>query len=342
MKPPRLHADWTNLVYFNPTSTRFQIESFWIKANDPTSRRAVWLRFTLFSNAKEQYGEMWSIYFDAERGERLATREAFPLNRVRFDPERAGIGIGECSLESDRSTGVIRDPAFTIAWDLRLEDAAPPYTQYPLMLLYRNPLFPKKKLTSPHPDATMSGVLEIWRRNAGNDALETIDLAGWRGMQGHVWGKHHIERYVWMHCNMFDGIDSGAWLDVGSGQVRVGPWLLPHLTVGKLVLDGKTYRFDTVRHLRAHDIDYRPAHFAFTLRGPDGELRGKVHSKKDETVGLTYTNPNGKTAYCINSAIAHLDMELLPRDGAPRAMSSARAMLEVTQLDANHGIPLML
>jgi hypothetical protein len=161
-------------------------------------------------------------------------------------------------------------------------------------------------------------------------------------MQGHVFGTRHIERYVWGHCNTFEGAESPTYFDVGSGQVRVGPILTPTLTTGHLVLRGKTYRFDTVRDLGRHESKFSVGSWAFVLHGPDGELHGRMASGKAQTAGLTYANPHGTTAYCMTSMIASAEMELIPRRGDAIRLESDSAALEVVQLDPNPAFKLHL
>lgn len=336
MKAAQLQNEWHNRVNFDPDSTERHIESFWLKANDPSRRRALWIRFTLFANSSERHGATWAVLYDA--GEILAAKETFPLERVCIDPERAGIGIGDCAFDGSRSHGLVHGNGFSVAWDFELRDDAPPHLLYPADWLYGNSLFPRKKTLCPHPDARFYGWVELSR----NGRIEQVSLDGWRGMQGHVFGTRHIERYVWGHCNTFEDAEPPTYFDVGSGRVRVGTILTPVLTTGHLVLEGRTYRFDRVRELHRHESQFSPGSWTFTLHGPHGDLRGKVTSTKADTAGLTYENPHGTTAYCTTSMIASAEMELMPRRGDPICLRSESAALEVVQLDRHRAFKLHL
>ncbi len=336
MKPPQLLPDWTNRVMFDPERTKRHVESFFIKANDPKARRAVWLKLTVFAGPQDSFGEVWGIWFDATCGH-LAAKERFPITRVLVDPERPGIGIGESAIEERSSYGLVRGENMRLVWQLALHDELGAYRPFPAPWLYRSRLL-SSKTTTPHPSARLEGHLELWR---GADR-EVIDLSSWRGMQGHNWGKRHAERYAWSHCNQFEGVQGPTFFEAFAAQVRVAGMLTPPLSLGRLVLDGQTYRFDTFKSLRPVVAEFQPGFWRFVLRGPSGELAGRVESDPEHTLGLHYANPDGPVSYCLNSKLARLSLELRSRRGQTRKLVSERAALEVTQRDANHGMRMVL
>ncbi len=348
MKPPLLHTALLHRVMFDVDHPRPHVESFFIKANDPRHPRAVWLRLTLFSTGGETHGDAWAILFDRapqqpdgqEHGH-LAAKERHPLNRIRIDPERAGIGMGPCTIEENHSYGSVQGNDFSISWDLTLEDEQPPYHPFPSERLYRSPLVGTKTVT-PHPSAKVDGIIEVWHGKTRNATRRTIPVQGWRGMQGHNWGRRHSEAYAWAHCNAFDDAPLGTFFEAFSARARVGGLLTPPVVLGRVVLDGEQYRFDTWANFRGAKTEHGPTHWSFTARGPNGTVRGKVVGRPEDTLGLTYDNPNAPPIYCLNTKLAELTLELTPKHGASRTLHSSRCALEVGTRDTGSGITMVL
>src|SRR6185436_15166452 len=88
-------------------------------------------------------------------------------------------------------------------------------------LLYTTP-FPKVKTCTPTPDARFEGEVTI-------DG-ERWETSGWRGMQGHNWGRAHAERYAWCHASTWEGEDEFI-LEGMSGDLRIGNIPLPRATI---------------------------------------------------------------------------------------------------------------
>ena len=92
-----------------------------------------------------------------------------------------------------------------------MTSSEPALEHLPSAWMYRARL-PRTKLSSPAPDATFRGTVEL-------PAGRRLQLDGWRGMVGHNWGAEHAERWVWLHGVGF-AQDADAWLDVGVGRIR--------------------------------------------------------------------------------------------------------------------------
>lgn len=338
---------WYNRPVFDPSGRDHHVESFFFKANDPQRRRALWTKLTLFANGKESYGETWAILFDADSGRHRAAKNRWGLEEVNIDPARGGVAIGSCIAEEGAGTahtrGLVTADDFSLSWDLRLDDELGPYRHLPADWLYRSRIT-GYKLLSPHPCAAVSGRVEIWPGPAEGSERQMIAVDGWRGMQGHNWGRRHTERYAWSHCNLFE-----ERAQAGEASFFEGFWArariagLPRaVSMGRLVIRGRAYRFDTWRNLRGGRGEVTPTSWRFALDGPDGRLCGVVEGRPDDTVGLVYANPIGPPAHCLNTKIAELTLTLNPRQGEPITLHSDKAALEVTQLDTDHGIEIVL
>ncbi len=341
MIPPQLRNHWLHRVMFDPRAPKPHVESFFVKANDPKKNRALWVRLTLLSDGKEHFGEAWAIVFDRDQGRYIAAKEKWPFSRVLIDPERPGIGIGPCAVEEGRSYGVVRGAEHTVSWELDLNDELPPYRHLPSEQLYKTPLV-SFKMVSPHPSATLTGRCEIWENKSRHAEREVWKLDGWRGMQGHNWGKRHSSDYAWAHCNAFKEVGEAAFFEGFVGRAKVAGMMTPPVSMARLRVGDKEYRFDTWRNFSGGKGEKQALRWRFELSGPDGRLHGELHTPPDEAVGLTYYNPKEPPVHIVNSKLARLELKLTPKEGPTMVLTSDRAALETAQLSPVSGVKVLL
>ena len=74
-------------------------ESWFVRANDPYRRRALWIRYTQFiaADGGRRLGEIWAVWFDGER--QVAVKEEFPLEHCLVAADRLAVEIGDNRLE---------------------------------------------------------------------------------------------------------------------------------------------------------------------------------------------------------------------------------------------------
>lgn len=323
-----------NAPRFDLDDPRGHVESYFLKANSPGGNRAIWIKHTVLIPAgkpEEAVAEVWAVAF--HRGDRafpVAVKATTPLSSARFraSPFRAEHDCGV--LESSRARGEVKSHGHAIAWSLEFDGAGPAHHPYPLASMYTG-AFPKTKSLTPIPDAAVVGAAEI-------DGQRWM-LSGWRGMQGHNWGREHTPAYAWVHCNAWEDGISG-FVEGMTGRVRVGPTQTPWLTALAAKVDGYTYRFDGPRAMMLADTHVEPYHFRFRVAGRGAELTGVVHARKDEMAGLVYENPDGSRVYCLNSKIASARF-VIDRKGAPPIdLRSRKCALEVGTTRVDHGVKI--
>src|SRR5262249_27407600 len=81
-------TDW-NAVRFDPKARRGHAESYFLKANDPSGDRALWLKATIFAAATEPgraVAEGWAIAFDRRGGtaKHVAVKHTVPFDDASF------------------------------------------------------------------------------------------------------------------------------------------------------------------------------------------------------------------------------------------------------------------
>ena len=122
-------------------------ESFYARAVDPASGRALWLRHTFHAagGGEPAVGSIWLTLFGADGGV-LATKHS--THDIAPDPSGGWVRIGSSVFGPGGVEGAI-DGA---SWSLRWATTERPLRHLPSGLLYRAPL-PKTKPESPLPSA---------------------------------------------------------------------------------------------------------------------------------------------------------------------------------------------
>ena len=267
--------DW-NAIRFDAERPRGHVESYFVKANDPQGRRALWLKATIIGSSvrpAHAMAEAWAVVFDRQ-GQHVAVKESVPFATAGFSHEALDVRIGDfLRFDSAGSRGCIDRGEHHVEWDLRWKHHGQPLVHFPLAKMYTGP-FPKSKLVSPYPDLTMDGKFAV----DGHD----FDVKQWRGMQGHNWGRGHADIYAWGHCNCWDqNVDTVV--EAVSARVRVGPVLTPLMTLVCVRHDGREYRFTHPHHLMRNRGEVHPRRWFFGAKDKRLSVRRETSRRRPTT-----------------------------------------------------------
>jgi hypothetical protein len=298
------------------------VESWFVRANDPSAARALWLKATVLTKADgTSLSQAWCSVFDGDRT--AAMRYDVPLGDATFlqgpDGLRTRVGPLTLDLGADRgtSTGDLTSTSGGVSWDLAFErrpgPLGRPLSLLPIARLVDAP-FPRNKLLTPFPVASFAGSL-TW-------GDERWDLTTWTGMQGHNWGAAHSPEYAWGQC-VFPGDDGpDAMLEGASGRIELGRRASPLFSMLVVRRGGQEYRFDRIVDLWRQ----RPAldfpRWSLRMTGRDGEAHLEMAGRPESMVCLGYENPARALSYCLNSKTAGVRLRLTPRHGAPFELHS--------------------
>ncbi len=320
--------DW-NWVRYSPARRGGHVESYFLKLNSPDGARALWLKATILARPDAApVAEAWAISFTRD-GRHVACKEVVPLAAARFDGSRLDVEVAGVRLTPGETSGAVSRGGERISWRLSFVDSTPPLAPFPRASMYTG-RFPKSKLVSPYPDARFDGWYEV-------DG-ERVDVRGWRGMQGHNWGERHTHLYAWAHCNQFDGDD--AVFEGFTGRVKVGPAVLPPLTIACLRHRGTSYLWNRLRDLGTSSGRIGRRSWRFRAESDLGALDGELSSPDDLVVALLYENPTGAPTFCLNSKLSTARLTLTPRGRPPITLTSRDAALEIGTTDPSHGVRL--
>ena len=188
-------------------------------------------------------------------------------------------------------------------------------------------------MLTPHPAADLKGHLELWSGKGPGSRCQTIDLGGWRAMQGHHWGNSHPRRYVWLHCNDFEEMEEDAYFEAALADVKILGIFPKRMMLGRVVIGDTAYRFDSWRNMFGGGTYPSGDRWGFEMRGPGGRVVGQISSKGDATLRIAEPNPSGRIGQRISTSFAELSLKLTRPNGDSRELHSDRGTFE-------QGLPL--
>jgi hypothetical protein len=321
------------LRYEGARARQGHVESWFLKANDPRSRRAIWLKWTIWAGERvptAAIAEAWAVAFSGKDGN-VAVKMAVPVDGglTRFEREGLGVTIDGCNLSREAARGRVETGGRAIEYDLRIESRAEPLLHFPNAWMYADG-FPGQKITSPLPNALVSGRVQV-------DG-ETWEAVGWPAMVGHNWGRRHSALYAWGQCNAWDGGDDLVLegVSIGGGGPVLGATLLC------IRHEGVRYDLNRLPSLARNAGAITPRRWRFRGRSRGVSIDGEMWAETDDFVGLFYTNPDGTNCHCLNSKLARAEVTLTLPGRPKRAYRSSRAALEIGTTDPRHGVRMYL
>jgi hypothetical protein len=311
-------------------------ESWFLRANHPSQKKAFWIRYTVFSpkgQPQSAMGELWAIYFDGEAGRIWAAKDELPIGDCQFSTAALDLRIGDAILTPGHLQGGI-SKRHQLDWNLTYREGGAPVFFLPFHL-YDGP-FPKAKALSQRPHVVFNGTLAVDGAN--------IAIDGWVGSENHNWGSKHTDTYAWGQVVGFDNAPD-AFLECATVKLKVGPFWTPPLTLIVLRLDGQEYRLNSIRQALRAQGAWQYFDWAFDSRDRHTGVRihGRMHAAREDFVGLTYLNPPGGSHTCLNSKVASCELSLERPGMAPVQLSSQHsAAFEILTDDVHHGVELLV
>lgn len=240
----------------------------------------------------------------------------------RFGPTAAtGTEASDWITVADSTVGPgrIRGSAGDLSWDLSFTDASAPLFTFG-RAVWRRQLLPGAQCV-PHPSAEISGTFTV-------DGTETR-VAG-RGALARIYGHSNAHRWCWLHADLGDPGGGGVLEIVAATARRPALRRLRPLAMAALRLPGEA-DWPRVPLMAAPMLRTRIGDAGFTVVGRVGRrrLRVEVALPKDRCVALTYTDPDGSTATCVNSEIADATITLGDHAGERLWQLTGRAHAEI-------------
>jgi hypothetical protein len=308
-------------------------ESRYIRANHPERPQALWLRETLLlPTAGDPVADVWVMVFDPEGQGNKALKEPYPIDAAAYEYDNWTARIGATSIDDRSARGVVTGGNRSARWDLRIT----PGSDHEVKLLtdraYKARI-PTAKTTVRHPLAQFDGQVEL------DDARLVLD--GWTGSVNHNWGTRHTPAYAFGQVCGFDEAPDSS-LEIVTARAAVGPVLTPAATLFVFRHAGQEFAVRSILgSLHTHGR-YRPFSWSFGARVGDQMIEGEMVVDNSDVIGLTYTDTDGGSRYCYNSAIATCRMQVAGKAfERGELLATRRAMFEILT-DKPHGeVPLL-
>jgi hypothetical protein len=313
---------------YRAASPRGHLESWFLKANDPRGRRAIWLKWTIWAGDRapeRALAEVWAVAFGTSDGH-VATKAVAPFEGARFERHGLGVAIDGCTLSGAGARGRVESGGRAVAYALSIVSLQPPLALLPANWMY-SPAFPAQKIASPVPSALVSGSVDV--------ADEHWVVDAWPGMVGHNWGRRHPDAYGWGHCNVWDGGDDVV---LEGFTTESAAFRLRGVTVLCVRQQGVSYSLSGLVSVARNAGEITPRRWSFRGAGKGVSIAGEMWAETDDLVGLFYPNPDGTMCHCLGSMLARAEVTLeLPRQPR-RTIRSSRAALEIGTQDTRHGV----
>jgi len=274
---------------------RGRLEVWYSTLTDPATGTGIWLHHELVvpTDDREAYAHGWIAVFRADHAPVLERFGPHPWAR----PE-SGFVAGPVEHVGDR----LRGSAGRVRWDLRTVTAGEPMFTFPAWA-WNQELLPAAQVVA-QPQATCSGTLHL-----GEEELVLADAVG---ASARIYGHGNALRWGWLHADLGDGEVCEV---VTAVSKRPGLRRLAPLAQVQLRLNGET---DLPRDplLAALRLKTTLRRDGWTVRGRLGARRIEIDVRlpEDQTVDVSYLDPDGRMLICRNSERAQASIRLLRRE----------------------------
>jgi hypothetical protein len=318
-------------------------EVWYVTFTDPATGVGFWIRYTMVAplpgTGEQATCSLWLMAMDpVDPSRNVGQKVSFPVARLHTTAEPFELRIGDATLTDRGMRGALDQAGFASEWDLSWEPRLPAYGHVHPFL--RRAKIAKTVLFLPHPQLDVRGHVQIGDRRIG------VDGAG--GGQAHLWGSKHASRWAWVHCNDFTGRD-GAFIDGVSVFVpRFGREIGPNTPVVARIGGADLLSVSPLTVTR-NPSEFGLDRWRFEARAGRRKVAGEVSARREDLVGVTYHDPDGELAYCYNTEVADMRLDLWERDGrrAPwhkvdTLRSERHAHFEYAQRTPVDGVPLLV
>src|ERR1041384_874006 len=282
-------------------------EVWFLTINHRASKRGFWFRYTIESpigNDSNPSAALWAAVFDRISPDRnVGLKKEYTVDQLSFDePNNFCVRISDAFLSSSRANGRVSSGLHTIDWNLSYTPCQTSYNHVsPLLVRLAKP---SSFVCSPNLDALFSGVISI-------DG-EPIFLDEEPGCQSHLWGRKHVDDWVWVHSNGFENQPGTVFEGLAARPRRAGRMLPPVLSL-YLRHRGEEHRFVRLRLAEQWRRNLGMGYWSFSAMNSKVYIEGAAQCRLRDMLQVKYDAPDGEKLYCINSEVANLKIRIFRR-----------------------------
>ncbi len=318
-------------------------EVYYLTLTDPATGIGFWIRYTMVAPLQgrgEPSCSLWLMAMDPSTPAwNVAAKATFPIAALSAREDPFELKIADAVLSDTGMQGSMDSGGRTFEWRLEWSPSLPAYGHVHPVL--RAAKIAKTVLFLPHPDVELRGTITVGERQ--------LDVTGARAGQAHLWGLKHATRWAWAHCSDFaDGSGrprrNGFFDGVSVYVPRLGREVGPSTPVVARVGDEDVLSISPLAVTRNRS-EIALDSWSFEATTATRKLRGEVSARVADLVGVTYHDPDGELAYCYNTEVADMRLELLTRERPwsewtkeDELRSSGRAHFEYAQRSPVEGV----
>lgn len=317
-------------------------EVYYLTVTEPVTGVGLWIRYTMLapSAADEPPScSLWFLAMDPRPGARspLGRKVSFGIDRLSARSDPFELRVAEAVLTDSGMSGGFEDVYWQLGWtpSSRAYESVHPALQRLGAA--------QTVLVVPHANVAVDGHVTIGE--------ERIELSGALGGQAHIWGSKHARSWAWVHCgDLRDSHDQpvpDTFIDGVSAVVsRLGREVGPSTpVVGRI--QGHDFLSTSPLRILRNTSQFNLNTWRFEAQDKRYRLVGRVEAPHEQLAGVTYHDPDGERAYCYNSEIASLQLEVYERsrggssEPAATLRSGGRAHFEYAQRLPVSGVALL-
>lgn len=269
-------------------------------------------------------------------GTRFGRKQTFPIDQLVAETDPFRLRVADSILTDTGMTGHMDKAAWDLTWSPRLPMANMVHP------LFRGARIAKTIFTVPHPDLRISGTVSF-------DG-STFELDAVHGGQAHLWGTKHAARWAWGHCNDFVGPDGSPrddsfWESASVYVPRFGREMGPNTPVVARIL-GEDFSAHGPMSVTRNVSQFGLTEWHCEAVSGKRKLVADWDAPHQSLVGVTYADPDGDAAYCYNSEVATLRLQVWDKGSSGWALtdtlvSDGRAHFEYAQRETVDGVELL-
>lgn len=284
-------------------------EVWFLTLNHRPSQRGFWFRYVLESpsvsdSESPPHATLWAAAFDRKfPDESFGIKRRYSIDQFLIDGREGSIvNIGDSLLSPCRAAGRVDHDGHAIEWDLSFVPCEKTYRHVSraVIRLAR----PSSFVCSPNLDTLFTGRIVI-------DGQEII-LDQEPGCQSHLWGRKHVDDWVWVHSNAFEK-HAGTVFEGLAARTRRAGHTLPPVQSLYLRHRGEEHRFVRLRLAEQWQRKMGMGYWSFSAMNTRFYIEGAAQCRLRDMLQAEYADPDGEKLYCINSEVANLKIRLFRR-----------------------------
>ena len=279
-------------------------EVWFLTLNHRATQRGFWFRYTIDSPSDDSAprAEVWAGYFDRARAPKnFVIKSEAEISSLGSDRD-VMVALGESLLSSSRAVGCVEENGHRVQWDLSFVPNQSTYHHINPSLVRL--LKPSSLVLSPNLDTRFTGMVIV-------DGQQFV-IGDEPGCQSHLWGRKHVDDWVWVHSNAFDKHPDTVFEGLAARPRRAGRALPPIYSLF-LRHRGEEHRFVRLRFAQQWQRRLGMGYWSFSALSTRLRIEGVAQCRLRDMLQVEYADPDGEHLYCINSEVANLKIRLFRR-----------------------------